>query len=54
MDWATAQDIWDHDAKKRRLAESHGFKVVYVWESDYRKDPENEIKRLVKEIQSHL
>lgn len=30
----TAQMIWDHDAEKKRHAESKGFTVIYLWESD--------------------
>jgi very-short-patch-repair endonuclease len=30
----TAQMIWDHDAEKKRHAESKGFSVIYIWESD--------------------
>ena len=28
----TAQEIWDHDKRKRKLAESKGFKIIYYWE----------------------
>lgn len=30
----TAKEIWERDAEKKRHAESKGFKVIYLWESD--------------------
>ncbi len=30
----TAAEIWKRDAEKKQHAESKGFKVVYLWESD--------------------
>lgn len=30
----TAMEIWERDAEKKRYAESKGFKVIYLWESD--------------------
>ena len=30
-------DIWADDAKKKRLAESKGYSVIYLWESDMKK-----------------
>ena len=30
-------DIWADDVKKKRLAESKGYNVVYLWESDMKK-----------------
>lgn len=31
-----AQDIWERDARKRSEAEAFGFRVVWVWEDDYK------------------
>ncbi len=46
----TAQEIWDKDLRKKKLAESHGYSIIYIWEDDIRsaKDTESLIK-LVKE-----
>ena len=30
----TAEEIWRRDAEKKQHAESKGFKVIYIWESD--------------------
>lgn len=35
----TASDIWEHDKKKRLAAESRGFTMFYVWESEYKTNP---------------
>lgn len=37
----TAQDLWDYDAKKKEIAGLYGFKVLTIWESDYRENKEN-------------
>ncbi|HLD91463.1 MAG TPA: hypothetical protein VI911_10740 [Patescibacteria group bacterium] len=30
----SAREIWDYDKEKKKLAESKGFKVVYIWEDE--------------------
>ena len=35
----TSKDIWIKDKEKSDLAESNGFEVYVVWDSDYRKNP---------------
>ena len=40
----TGKEIWNHDKIKREVAESRGFQVVYIWESEYNK---TEDKRLL-------
>lgn len=42
---ATAKEIWEYDKIKKQAAEHFGYEVLYVWEYDYVKDPENEIKK---------
>lgn len=34
----TANDMWEMDLNKKNIAESKGFEVFVVWESDYMKD----------------
>ena len=46
----TAADIWAYDEHKRKTAEEQGYRVLYLWESDYRKDPEGALQRLVEQI----
>ena len=41
----TAQEKQEFDKKKKMLAESNGYDVLVVWESDYRKDPESVLKK---------
>jgi hypothetical protein len=38
--------------KKKELAESYGYEVLVVWESDYKKDPEQMINRCIKYLNS--
>lgn len=40
----SAQQIWEADAAKIKLAEEAGYQVKVVWESEYRKDPERVIE----------
>ena len=44
----TAEQIWSRDAEKRRQAEECGYRVVYVWESDFKKDGMKAIECLLK------
>lgn len=39
---------------KRFTAEDQGYKVFYIWESDYRADPEGTVKKVAEEIKSLL
>ena len=45
---ATAKEIWEYDKIKKHAAEHYGYEVFYVWEYDYTKDPENEIKKCLE------
>ena len=49
-----AADIWAYDEHKRFTAEDQGYKVFYIWESDYRADPEGTVKKVAEEIKSLL
>ena len=44
----TAKEIWIKDANKKRVAEKFGYSVFYVWESDYRADPAQELIKCIK------
>jgi G:T-mismatch repair DNA endonuclease (very short patch repair protein) len=46
----TAKEIWEYDLKKKKAAEDNGYRIIYVWESDYRKNKANEIKRCLDYI----
>lgn len=35
----TTKEIREADARKIQLAESHGYEVKIVWESEYKKNP---------------
>lgn len=42
----TVQDIWDKDLAKRKLAESNGFKIMYIWSDDV----ENGLSSVLEQI----
>ena len=48
----TAKEIWVRDECKKKVAEKFGYKVYYVWEMDYRKDPSSELIKCIKFLQS--
>lgn len=48
----TAKEIWKKDEEKKRIAEKFGYKVYYVWEMAYRKDPSSELIKCIKFLQS--
>ena len=43
-------DIWKKDEKKKSILEKYGFKIVYVWESDYLENKDKIIKECLKII----
>lgn len=46
----TAEEVWARDAQKEKAIIDNGFRYIVVWESDYREDPQREIKRCLDEI----
>lgn len=44
----TAEDIWKKDGEKLRIALLNGFQVLTIWDSEYKKDKENTIKKCLK------
>lgn len=47
-----AKDIWLEDKYKKSCARRNKYKILYIWESDYNNNPEKEIKRCIKFLQS--
>lgn len=45
-----AKEIWEYDEYKKRLAEKNGYRVLVVWEQDYRKDPKETLEKCLKFI----
>jgi G:T-mismatch repair DNA endonuclease (very short patch repair protein) len=45
-----AKDVWKKDERKRKLVESKGYKVHYLWETDINNMENEEIYNLLKEI----
>ncbi len=47
-----AKDLWDYDEKKCTKAEEHGYKVLTVWEKEYREKPEETVQKCINFLQS--
>lgn len=43
----TAHEKWALDEKKIQLAKLHGYEVLVIWESDYKKEPNVVIKKCI-------
>ena len=46
-DGMLAKDIWEKDAIKKRVAEAEDFEIFVVWENEFRKYPEETIKKCI-------
>jgi len=46
----TAKDIWLKDSKKIKLANDNGYKVLTVWDSEYRKNPQQTLEKCIEFI----
>lgn len=44
---AKAEDLWSRDAKKVQAANDQGYQVLTVWESDFNRNPTQEIQRCI-------
>ena len=42
----TACQLWDYDAEKARVANAHGYEVMVVWESEWKKDKAGVLNRV--------
>lgn len=43
----SAKDIWARDSHKISTAENLGYKVITIWDLDFKEDPKNAIKRCI-------
>ncbi len=48
----TAIEIWESQNYKNNVAEEHGYEIVEVWESDYKKDKTNIIDYCLNKIKN--
>ena len=46
-----AYEIWAKDAKKKSLAEEHGYEVMVVWESEFIEMPRTTLEKCLKFLQ---
>ena len=47
-----SKEIWKKDEKRKKYIEKQGYKLYVVWESDYKKEPENTIKKCLQFLTS--
>ena len=45
-----SKEIWEHDKRKKERAEKDGYEVIYIWDSEYRKDKEFIIDKCINFI----
>ena len=43
--YITAEEMWQKDAEKIRIANENGFEVLTIWDSEYKKDKEGILKK---------
>lgn len=48
----TAYEIWKKDEKRKKYIQKQGYQLYVVWESDYKNDPENTIKKCIEFLTS--
>ena len=48
----TAQEVWDFDKRKMECAEERGYKVLYIWESEYNESRSAVIKKCMEFLTS--
>ena len=44
----TAEEIWNKDEEKRKVAEDNGFDVLYIWESDFVDNPDECVEKCIE------
>ena len=43
----SAEEIWNFDKNKIKLIENEGYKVLIIWENEYKQNPETVVKRCI-------
>lgn len=46
----TSKDIWERDKIKIDLARKNGFNVLVIWDSEYRKNPQQTLQKCIEFI----
>ena len=44
----SAKEIWDNDERKIKWMNKHGYQVLTIWESEYRKKPQETLEKCLK------
>ena len=48
----SAKEIWERETLKRKTAENQGYKILYIWESEYKEDPKSTIQKCIDFLKS--
>jgi very-short-patch-repair endonuclease len=48
----SSKDIWDKDSEKLHDAESNGYEILYIWDSEYKKNKNKIVEKCIKFLTS--
>lgn len=48
-----AKELWDKDLDKKLLAESKGYKIIYIWEKELKDNKNNLIDYIIEKIKNY-
>lgn len=46
----TSKEIWEHDKERINILKNEGYKVIIIWEKDWKKDKNKQIEKIIKNI----
>lgn len=46
----TAKELWEKDLEKKKLAESKGYKIIYIWEKELKENKDNLLDLIINKI----
>ncbi len=50
----TAEEIWIYDQEKLYLSVKNGYDCIIIWESDYKKDKDNVLKKIITKYEKPI
>jgi hypothetical protein len=48
-----AKDLWEKDYNKKILAESKGYKIIYIWEKEIKENKNNILDFIINKIKEN-
>ena len=49
-----AKEIWERDKVREQILKFNGYKLITVWEDDYRKDPDLVLNYCLEQIEERI